>query len=88
MNWLREYKRIFFIGAIVFIIHLIFIIISNFNDRIWLYMKLTDIFCGSIAIALSLLTIFRKNFSFYKYLGVYINWNIRIFKGIFRNICI
>lgn len=70
MNWLREYKRIFFIGAIVFIIHLIFIIISNFNDRIWLYMKLTDIFCGSIAIALSLLTIFRKNFSFYKYLGI------------------
>ncbi|WP_317310808.1 HAMP domain-containing sensor histidine kinase [Clostridium thermobutyricum] len=70
MNWLREYKRIFIIGAIVFIIHLIFIIISNFNYRIWLYIKLTDIFCGSIAIALSLLTIFRKNFSFYKYLGI------------------
>ncbi|OPX49609.1 sensor histidine kinase [Clostridium thermobutyricum] len=70
MNWLREYKRIFFIGGIVFIIHLIFIIISNFNERVWLYIKLTDIFCGSIAVVLSLLTIFRKNFSFYKYLGI------------------
>lgn len=70
MNYLREYKRIFFIGVIVFIIQLIFIIISNFNEKIWLYMKLTDIFCGSIAVVLSLLTIFRKNFSFYKYLGI------------------
>ncbi len=84
MNYLREYKRIFFIGVIVFIIHLIFIIISNFNEKIWLYIKLTDIFCGSIAIALSLLTVFRKNFSFYKYLGIgFISIGILEYSNIF-----
>jgi signal transduction histidine kinase len=70
MNCLREYKRLVFIWGVAFIIHLIFIITSNFNERIWLYLKLSDIFCGSIAVVLSLLTMFRKNFSFYKYLGV------------------
>ncbi|MGL4875252.1 MAG: sensor histidine kinase [Clostridium sp.] len=65
-----EIKRYLYIGIIAVMIQMLFCLTGYLNKNYNVYIDLTYIYCGTIAIGLSIISILRKNDSFYKYLGI------------------
>ncbi|MGL4914355.1 MAG: hypothetical protein ACRC3Y_18195, partial [Romboutsia sp.] len=63
-------KRYLYIGLIAIALQAIFYLTGYVNKNYNVYIDLTYIYCGTIAIGLSIISILRKNDSFYKYLGI------------------
>ncbi|WP_297629591.1 HAMP domain-containing sensor histidine kinase [uncultured Clostridium sp.] len=63
-------KKFFMVGLIIFGLQALFYITGYINGNTIIYFKLISVYCGTIAISLAIITIFLKNGSFYKYLGI------------------
>ncbi|MGL5646425.1 MAG: sensor histidine kinase [Clostridium sp.] len=65
-----EVKRYLYIGCVAITIQTLFYLTGYLNKNYSVYVDLTYIYCGTIAIGLSIISMLRKNDSFYKYLGI------------------
>ncbi|MGL5415307.1 MAG: ATP-binding protein [Clostridium sp.] len=63
-------KKFFMVGLIIFGLQALFYITGYINGNTIIYLKLISVYCGTVAISLAVITIFMKNNSFYKYLGI------------------
>ncbi|MGL4847765.1 MAG: hypothetical protein ACRC28_02390, partial [Clostridium sp.] len=63
-------KRYIQVGLIAVALQAIFYLTGYINKNYNVYVDLTYIYCGTIAIGLAIISILRKNDSFYKYLGI------------------